>query len=354
MIPLFGIDRQRDYVKGHVVQRISAIFNDSQYILGPQVEELESKLAQYTGGHVVTVSSGRDALFMALRALDIKGDVAVPAFTFPATAEVVYNAGCTPVFVDIDPDTWTMCPADLEKNLRLNPRIKAVIPVDIFGLPADYRSIRQVCDQYGDMRIVSDAAQSFPHLSGRSELTCYSFYPTKPLGCYGDGGAIVTPFQEIADNLKLIRSNGVKADGIQHDCRGMTGRLDTMQAAVLLAKLEVFDDEMARRKAIAARYDRCLPFKGQTLGNGKTSSHAIYAIRVPHRKIMMERLKEAGIESKVYYPAPLNRHPAFSVFSTGICPEAEKLCNEVLAIPMHPYLDEREIEWIIEVISGPR
>ena len=352
MIPLFGVQRQRKLKWRSTDFRVSNVLEHGRFILGPEVEELESKLAQYTGGHVVTVSSGRDALYMALRALDIKGDVAVPAFTFPATAEVVYNAGCIPVFVDIDPDTWTMCPHDLEKKLRLNPFIKAVIPVDIFGLPV-CTEIFEVCDAYGDIPIILDSAQSFGQ-PAQGIAACYSFYPTKPLGCYGDGGAIVVHDEAMAETLKLMRSNGVKADGLQHDCRGMTGRLDTIQAAILLAKLEVFDDEMARRKAIAARYDRCLPFKGQTLGKGKTSSHAIYAIRVPHRKIMMERLKEAGIESKVYYPAPLNRHPAFSSFSVQLCKEAEKLCNEVLAIPMHPYLDEREIECIIEVISGPR
>ncbi len=270
-VGLFDLQRQRARLETDIKARIDAVLAHGQFILGPEVETLEKRLAAYTGApHVVAVSSGRDALMIALMAMDVKpGDaVFVPAFTFAASAGAVASIGASPVFVDVDPVTYNMDPADLERAIaeveaegRLKPT--AVMPVDLYGLPADYAAIGAIAARHG-MTVLADAAQSMGGASGNrragalAPITATSFYPTKPLGCYGDGGAILTEREDLAERVRMIRSHGRQGTGDAAMVLGLTGRLDTIQAAVLLVKLDVFDVELDRRRAIAARYGRGL------------------------------------------------------------------------------------------------
>lgn len=357
MIDLFGIARQTEFLRKAVDWKISKVLDHGQYILGPEVQELEDRLSEYLDAYVVTVSSGRDALLIALLSdgVGIGDAVAVPAFTFPATAEVVLACGATPVFIDIDPHTWTMDPNDLREKIEVNPHISVIIPVDIFGVPADYESIHEIA---GPARFVlSDGAQSFgSKAKGWVDARALSFYPTKPLGCFGDGGALVTGDADQAASYRLLRSNGLGPHGQQYDY-GMSARLDTIQAAVLLAKMGMFEAELERRREIVSRYDEVLQKHDQIIPQiiptGVQSAHALYTVRSSSRDKLQDRLSEAGIQSKVYYPIPVHRQPAYTYLG-AVCPVAEQLCNEVLSIPCHPYLTEDEVEKICEVLSEPQ
>ncbi len=275
-INLFDLQRQRARVGGDIRLRMDAVLAHGQFILGPEVVQLEQKLAAFAGaGHAIGVSSGRDALMIAMMAMGVKpGDaVFVPAFTFAATAGSVVSAGATPVFVDVDPATFNMDPADLERAIaetveagKLTPRV--VMPVDLYGLPADYAAIAAVAARHG-MTVLADAAQSFGGASGNKRvgalapISATSFYPTKPLGCYGDGGAILAEDDDLAEGVRMIRSHGRAGDGDEAHVLGLTGRLDSLQAAILLAKLEIFDEELARRRVIAERYTAALADVGR-------------------------------------------------------------------------------------------
>ena len=274
-VGLFDLQRQRARLESDLKARIDAVLAHGQFILGPEVETLEKRLAAYTGAaHVVAVSSGRDALMIALMAMGVKhGDaVFVPAFTFAATAGAVASIGASPVFVDVDPVTYNMDPADLERAIaeveaegRLKPTV--VMPVDLYGLPADYIAIGRIAAKHG-MTVLADAAQSIGGASGNARvgalapISATSFYPTKPLGCYGDGGAILTEREDLAERVRMIRSHGRQGTGDAAMVLGLTGRLDTIQAAVLLVKLDVFEVELQRRRAIAARYSDGLQGRG--------------------------------------------------------------------------------------------
>ncbi len=364
-IPLFDLQRQRSRLDADIKARIDAVLAHGQFVLGPEVDLVEKRLATFAGAaHAIGVSSGRDALMIALMAMGVKaGDaVFVPAFTFAATAGAVASIGASPVFVDVDADTFNMDPADLERAVeettaagRLTPR--AVMPVDLYGLPADYPAIAKVAAAHG-MQVLADSAQSFggwigdARVGALAPITATSFYPTKPLGCYGDGGAILTESDELAEAVRMIRSHGRQGTGDAAVVLGLTGRLDTLQGAILLAKLDVFTEELRRRKEIAAAYSAGLNSVVTTprIPEGYESAFALYTIRVADRDGVRARLEEKGIGTGLFYRFALHQHPAFKDFDGRSLPVSEMLANEVLSLPIHPDLRDDEVERVIAAL----
>ncbi len=364
-IQFFDLQRQRARLESDIRRRMDAVLAHGQFILGPEVTQLEQKLAAFAGaGHAIGVSSGRDALMIAMMAMGVKpGDaVFVPAFTFAATAGSVVSIGATPVFVDVDAATFNMDPADLERAIaetidagKLTPR--AVMPVDLYGLPADYAAIATVAARHG-MTVLADAAQSFGGASGNKRvgalapISATSFYPTKPLGCYGDGGAILAEDAELAEKVRMIRSHGRAGDGDEAHVLGLTGRLDSLQAAILLAKLEVFEEELMRRRAIAERYTAGLAdaVAVPRIPAGYASAFALYTIRVPARDAVRERLTGVGIGTGLFYRLALHQHPAFKDYDGRKLPVSETLANEVLSLPIHPDLTDGEVDRVIAAV----
>jgi len=364
-IPLFDLQRQRVRLDADIKARIDAVLAHGQFVLGPEVDLVEKRLAAFAGaGHAIGVSSGRDALMIALMAMGVKaGDaVFVPAFTFAATAGAVASIGASPVFVDVDAETFNMDPADLERAIeetmaagRLTPR--AVMPVDLYGLPADYPAIAKVAAAHG-LQVLADSAQSFggwigdARVGALAPITATSFYPTKPLGCYGDGGAILTESDELADAVRMIRSHGRQGTGDAAVVLGLTGRLDTLQGAVLLAKLDVFTEELRRRKEIAATYSAGLNsvVTIPRIPEGYESAFALYTIRVADRDGVRARLEEKGIGTGLFYRFALHQHPAFKDFDGRSLPVSEMLADEVLSLPIHPDLRDDEVERVIAAV----
>jgi UDP-2-acetamido-2-deoxy-ribo-hexuluronate aminotransferase len=366
-VALFDLQRQKARLEKELRRRMDLVLAHGQFILGPEVEELERRLAAFAGvDHAIAVSSGRDALMIALMAMDVKpGDaVFVPAFTFAATAGAVAAIGAGPVFVDVDPVSYNMDPTDLGRAIaevetagKLRPRV--VMPVDLYGLPADYAAIAEIAARHG-LRILADAAQSFGGSHGNKRvgalapISATSFYPTKPLGCYGDGGAILTESEELSESVRMIRSHGRTGSGDEAMVLGLTGRLDTLQAAILLVKLDVFPEELNRRRAIAARYSEALA--GLTavpaIPRGYQSAFAIYTIRVPDRDRVRARLDEFGIGTGLFYRLALHHHPAFRGFNGRSLPVAERLVGEVLSLPLHADLADDEVERVIDAVSS--
>jgi dTDP-4-amino-4,6-dideoxygalactose transaminase len=364
-IPLFDLQRQRARLGGELRRRMDAVLHHGQFILGPEVDELERRLAGFSGAkHVVAVSSGRDALMMALMALGVKpGDaVFVPAFTFAATAGAVAAIGAIPVFVDVDPVTFNLDAADLDRAVRdtvaaggATPR--AVVPVDLYGLPANSPAIAAVASRHR-LTVLADAAQSFGGAAGErwagalAPISATSFYPTKPLGCYGDGGAVLTEDDGLAEAVRMIRSHGRAGTGDEAMVLGLTGRLDTLQAAILLAKLDVFPDELLRRQTIAARYDAALAdvLAVPTIPEGYSSAYALYTIRTPGRDRMRAALDKAGIGTGLFYRLALHQHPAFRRYDGRDLPVSERLAGEVLSLPLHADLTDGEVERVIAAV----
>ncbi len=364
-IPLFDLHRQRARLGGELHRRMDAVFAHGQFVLGPEVEELERRLAAYAGvGHVVGVSSGRDALMIGLMALGVKpGDaVFVPDFTFAATAGAVAAIGATPVFVDVDDATFNIDVADLERAVgetraagRLRPAV--VMPVDLYGLPADYPAILAVAERQG-LTALANSAQSFGGGHGNvrvgalAPITATSFYPTKPLGCYGDGGAVLTDDEALAETVRMIRSHGRAGTGDEAIVLGLTGRLDTLQAAVLLAKLDVFADELSRRRAIAARYGAALAdvLAVPVIPAGYESACALYTVRVTDRDAVRARLDAMGIGTGLFYRLALHQHPAFKTYGGRSLPVSERLAREVLSLPLHADLTDDEVERVIDAV----
>ena len=335
------------------------------YIMGPQVAELEQQLANYVGvKHCITCANGTDALRMALMAMGIgPGDaVFVPDFTFFATAEAVAMVGATPVFVDVNSDTFNIDIYDLNEKItaiwsRSEVTPKVVIAVDLFGQPAQYEFLIDYCKNH-DLLLVEDGAQGFGgSLNGRracsfGDISTTSFFPAKPLGCYGDGGALFTDNDDYADLLRSLRVHGKGTDKYDNVRLGLNSRLDTLQAAVLQVKLKYFDEELAAVNRIAAKYNDLLQGKVKTpmVPDGYTSSWAQYTIPVENRDELQARLKSAGIPSMVYYPRTMSQQTAFAHMKQSPCPMAEQLTRTVLSLPMHPYITDEEIELIASTI----
>jgi dTDP-4-amino-4,6-dideoxygalactose transaminase len=370
-IPFIDVAAQRRRLGAAIDAALARVTEHCQFILGPEVRALEAELARFCGArHAVSCASGTDALVLVLMAKGIgPGDAVIcPSFTFCATAEVVALLGATPVFADVDEATFNIDPNSLERAIakarRLGLKPKAVIPVDLFGLPADHDAIAAIAAAES-VFILDDAAQSFGATYHGRPLgtfglaTSTSFFPAKPLGCYGDGGAIFTDDDELAALLVSLRVHGQSTTDKYDNVRvGLTARLDTMQAAVLLEKLKIFPDEIESRNAAAGRYSNAL---GNVAGvprvpEGHTSVWAQYTIRVEpgRRAALAAALKDEGIPTAIYYPKPLHRQTAYErcPYAEGGLPVSDRLAEEVISLPMHAYLDEPTQDRIIDAVHS--
>lgn len=351
------IDLKAQYqrLKADIDAGIARVLAHGQYILGPEVAELEEKLAAYVGAkHCISVANGTDALQIAQMAFGIgPGDeVITPGFTYIATAETVAVLGAKPVYVDIDPRTYNLDPAKLEA--AITPRTKAIIPVSLYGQCADFDAINAIAAKHG-IPVIEDAAQSFgATYKGRKScnlttVACTSFFPSKPLGCYGDGGAIFTNDDELAVVLRQIARHG--QDRRYHHVRvGVNSRLDTIQAAVLLPKLDILDDEIVARQSVAARYSQLL--SGSSIGLPFIEPHSEsvfgqYTVRVAGRERIQEHLGMLGVPTAVHYPIPLNKQPAVADL-LAVLPVGDIAAREVISLPMHPYLTRSDQEHVAE------
>jgi UDP-2-acetamido-2-deoxy-ribo-hexuluronate aminotransferase len=333
-------------------QRIQAVLDHGQYIMGPEVGELETRLAAYTGArHCVTVASGTEALLIALMALGIRpGDeIITTPFTFIATAEVIVLLGAVPVFVDVDARTGNLDPALVEA--RIGARTRAIMPVSLYGTPADMDEINGIAARHG-LAVIEDAAQSFgADYRGRkscnlSTIGCTSFFPSKPLGCYGDGGALFTSDDDLARAMREIRVHGQSRRYV-HTRVGVGGRMDTLQCAIVLAKLGLFDWELAQRRRAAATYDALLGGKVDLVARkaDRTSVFAQYTVLVERRNDVQRVLQDAGIPTAVHYPVPIHMQPAYAHLAGGAtCPVARSLADRVMSLPMGPYLRDEDIQ----------
>jgi UDP-2-acetamido-2-deoxy-ribo-hexuluronate aminotransferase len=369
-IDFIDLKAQQKLIYPSLMARLERVLAHGQYIMGPEVAEAEAQLAAYTGvQHAITCASGTDALLMVLMAKGVgPGDAVITTpFTFIATAEVIALAGATPVFVDIEPRTFNMDVHALEEALSTWPskprtqslRPKAVIPVDLFGQPADYDAINGIARRYG-VFVLEDAAQSFgATYKGRragalAEAAATSFFPAKPLGCYGDGGAIFTDDEALAETLISIRVHGQGSHRYDHVRLGINGRFDSLQAAVLLAKLEIFPEEVAARERVARRYHEALQDLVEVpyVAPECTSIWAQYSVLSDARDELQGRLKTAGIPTAIYYPKPLHLQPAFAHLGDrpGDFPVSETAAGRIFSLPMHPYLAPDDQDFIIRTL----
>lgn len=358
-LPFIDLKSSYERARESVDTAIARVLEHGQFIMGPEIAALEQTLADYVGTrHCVTVASGTDSLEIALRAADIgPGDevVTVP-FTWISTAEVIAQVGARARFVDIEADSYNMDPTLLEA--AITPATKALIPVGLFGQPANMEAINAVAEKHG-LLVIEDAAQSFGSTRhgrrscGLATVGSTSFFPAKPLGCYGDGGALFTSDDALAEKFRAIRNHGGLVRH-QHTLVGMNGRFDTLQAAIMLAKWPHFDDEVAARERIGARYCALLQDVCDTprITSGNTHVYAQYTIRVPDREALGQTLKAGGIPTAVYYPVCLHQQPVFAScgYTTGDFPVSEGAAREVISLPMHPHLDEATQDRIVAAI----
>ena len=353
-----GAQYQR--LKREIDSGIQRVLDHGQFILGPEVYELEAELAAYTGArYCITVANGTDALQVALMALGVgpSDEVITPGFTYIATAEVVALLGAKPVYVDVDPRTYNLDPALLEAGIT--PRTKAIIPVSLFGQCAEFDAINAIARKHG-IPVIEDAAQSLgATYAGRksgnlSPIACASFFPSKPLGCYGDGGAIFTNDDTLAKVMRQIARHGQERH-YYHVRVGINSRLDTIQAAVLLPKLRVFDEEIGERQRVAADYGRALHSIGVTttpfVEQHNVSAWAQYTVRVPRREQVRDHMKAAGVPTAVHYPLPLNKQPAVADAAAKL-PVGDLIADEVLSLPMHPGLSADDIGRVVSALEA--
>ena len=384
-IAFIDLAAQRRRLGPKVDTAILAVLESGAFIMGPDVRAFEAELAVFgQAKHALSCANGTDALYLPLMAWEIgPGDaVFCPSFTFASTAEVIAWSGATPVFVDIDRETYALDPTSLQAAIdqvlaegQLKPR--AVIAVDLFGQPVDYPAIKTICDAH-DLKLIADSAQGFGcTLQGLqplhwADVTTTSFYPAKPLGCYGDGGAVLCQDDDLAEAMDSYRVHGkataadLKAHVFEHEAKylnmrvGLNSRLDTVQAAVLRAKLEIFADEIAARNRIAARYNAKLaPYVSRVPAviEGGVSTWAQYTIEHPNRDRLAAHLKAKGVPTAVYYPLPLHRQPAFltpnpSVVAGGSLPATDAAALDVVSLPMHPYLSEADQDAVIAAVAS--
>jgi UDP-2-acetamido-2-deoxy-ribo-hexuluronate aminotransferase len=358
MIEFIDLKTQYQRLKTEIDAGIQRVLNHGQYILGPEVAELEEKLAAFVGAkHCISVANGTDALQIAQMALGIgPGDeVITPGFTYIATAETVALLGAKPVYVDIDPRTYNLDPALLEA--AITPRTKAIIPVSLYGQCADMDTINAIAAKHG-LPVIEDAAQSFgaTYKDKRScnltTIACASFFPSKPLGYYGDGGTLFTNDDELAKVMRQIARHGQNRR-YHHIRVGINSRLDTIQAAILMPKLAVLDEEVALRQLIAERYTKLLNEAGihttPYIESHNVSAWAQYTIRVQDRDTVQEKLKQTGIPTAVHYPIPLNKQPAVADAGAQM-PVGDDVADQVLSLPMYPYLKQEVQDYVVEAI----
>ncbi len=367
-IAFVDLKAQQRRIREGVEQRLKAVLDHGRYIAGPEITELEEKLVARTGAKAaVACASGTAALIIPMLARGIgPGDaVFAPAFTYNATANAILLTGATPVFVDIDPDTFNIDPKELERRIaeireqgELTPR--AVVPVDLFGSPADYRAISDIAARE-ELFVLADGAQSFGgSLDNRwvgdlAPVTATSFFPGKALGAYGDAGAILTQDPDDFDRWASIRWHGTDEARKNSVCVGFNGRMDTFQAAVLLEKMDIFDDELTARHRIAETYNARLASVGapQRHIEGAASGYGYYALRMKNRDHIVKSLKEMGVPTAVYYETPLHKMPAFEAFApeAGL-PATEAVSADILSLPMHPYLTPDQVDYICDAVEA--
>lgn len=356
---------QYQHLKHKINARIQTVLDHGQYIMGPEVQEFEERLAEYVGvNHAITCANGTDALQLALKAMKIgPGDaVFCPTFTFFASAEAIAFVGATPIFVDSDEDTFNICLNDLEKRIKSTLAegkviLKAIMAVDLFGLPANYAEIQKIAEKY-NLKVIEDAAQGFggsiksQKAGSFGDIATTSFFPAKPLGCYGDGGAIFTNNDDYAELIRSYRIHGKGAHKYDNIRIGMNSRLDTIQAAILLEKLYIFDEELIARQKIAEAYNREFysyinDLITPIIPDGYTSSWAQYTLRSFNRNTHMKSLQKANVPSVIYYGKCMHEQTAFKE-NKGVAeyPKAEKLIQSVFSLPMHPYIDSESVKKI--------
>lgn len=374
MLQFIDLQAQYSRIQDDIEQAVLNVLRGGKYIMGPEVAELEAELARFVQvNECISCASGTDALVMALMAKNVgPGDaVFTPPFTFVATAEAIATVGATPVFVDIDEATFNIDPWKLDQAVErvkdhgsLAPR--AIIAVDLFGVPADYERINATAAREG-LFVIEDAAQSFGALSGNrragalAEIGCTSFFPAKPLGCYGDGGAIFTDDPALAEVLRSIRVHGQGSDKYENVRLGLTGRLDTVQAAILLVKMKVFEKELDERERVADAYTKAIadlghPVQAPQVPEGCRSAWAQYSVLAhgtAERQRLMAKLTAAGVPTAVYYPKPLHLQQAFAHLghTAGDFPVSEDMASRIFSLPMHPYLDQATIGTIVRAMA---
>jgi UDP-2-acetamido-2-deoxy-ribo-hexuluronate aminotransferase len=378
MIPFIDLAAQQERIKPQLEAAIAGVLAHGKYIMGPEVKELETAMCEFTGSkHCISMSNGTDALVAAYMALGVgPGDAVITTpFTFFATIEAIQILGATPVFADIDPQTFNICPNDIERAIKQvqsenKLKLKGICPVDLFGLCADYSAINQLAQQHG-LFVLQDAAQAFGATQedrkapSHGTIGTASFFPAKPLGCYGDGGAVFTDDDGHAELLRSIRVHGKGVDKYDNVRVGQNCRLDTIQAAILLEKLRIYPSELDARQAVAANYAKHLTAINERLDqpvvipqipDNNISAWAQYTIRVNDREAIMASLKDAGIPSVVYYRAPAHLLGACSSLghAVGDFPHSELAAKQVMSLPFHPYLTEAVIEKIVASIEQSR
>lgn len=360
-IDFANLHHQHELYKNEIEHAVLAVMDKCNFIMGEEINELEESLQTFTGAkHAISCSSGTDALLLAMMALDIKpyDEIITTPFTFIATSETISFLGAVPVFVDIDEETYNIDPSKIESVIT--DKTKAIIPVSLYGQPADMESIQAIADKH-NLKVIIDGAQSFGSTykgktdSNIGDVSCTSFFPSKPLGCYGDGGAVFTNDDTLAEKIKSLRLHG-QTKRYYHKYIGMGGRLDTIQAAVLNVKLHHYPKDLALRQEVAQKYTLSLCNQEHILPKvmaDRTSTWAQYSIRVQNRNALQEELKNAGIPTAVHYPMPLHLQECFQYlgYQDGDFPISEKVAKEIMSFPMNPYVTDEEIAYISKVIN---
>ena len=355
-IDFANLQKHYQFYKNEIDEAIHAVLDKSNYIMGNEVTELEESLKYFTGAkHAITCSSGTDALLLAMMAMDIQpGDeIITTPFTFIATAETIAFLKAVPVFVDIDEKTYNLDPSKIED--KITEKTKVIMPVSLYGQPADMDAIQMIADKY-DLKVIIDGAQSFGSTykgktdSNLGDISTTSFFPAKPLGCFGDGGAVFTNDDTLAEKIKSLRVHG-QSKRYHHQHIGMGGRMDTLQAAVLNVKLKYYEKDLKLRQEVAEKYTKALEGKDIALPlveDSATSAWAQYSVRIQDRDDVQVKLKEQGIPTAVHYPMPLHLQECFEYlgYKKGDFPIAEQISNEIMSFPMNPYLNEEEIAYI--------
>ena len=359
-IPFIDLQSQYQSYKEEIDSAIQAVLDTSQYIMGPAVKELELKLANYTGvKHAVACASGTDALLIALLAIGIKpGDeIITTPFTFISSSEVISQLGAIPVFVDIEEDTYNINANKIEE--KITNRTKAIIPVSLYGQTANMDLINEIANR-NNLLVIEDAAQSFGasykgiKSCNLSHIGCTSFFPSKPLGCYGDGGALFTSNDEFAEKARMFLAHGSKKRYV-HEVIGLNGRIDTIQAAIVGVKLKYFDDEVQKRESIGNRYINLLKdkqLKLPVIREGRTSVFAQFTVQSDRREKLMQLLKDKDVPSAIHYPTPLHLQKCYQSlnYKVGDFPISEKAANEVFSLPMSPFLTEKQQDFIVDLL----